>query len=465
MNSGEAVELDRTRRVTGYLGASSDSHFGEVLVGLAQLSPFDYEREREKEAKSAGVRVSFLDAEVAKKRLEFELENSSNLKSIPAWPDDVNGDDLLKEIVSIISSYIILPKGAREALALWILGTFCYDNFRIWPKLLITSPEKRCGKTTLMEMLVELCCKGFSTSNISTAAMYRAIDLWKPTLIIDEADTFIHGNSEMRGIINSGHTKATASVLRVSPGGNGLTQISTWSPMVIGMINRPPDTILDRSIVIQLQRKRVDEKTAKLPINFDSNSHPLYQKMLRWSSDHHTQLKNHQLQALPKSQNDRALDNWTPLLSIAEIIGGDWPQKASMTFSLLTLTDDEESIGQLLLSDIKEIFDNQEGKTIFSVDLVRMLSCLEERPWAEWTKNKAITTIALARLLKPFGIKPKQIRVEKINRNGYCYDAFKDAFDRYIVVPDIQISTTLQTSDTNDLSESSKTYCIPYADE
>jgi len=440
---GHSDAIEQSRGRVG--GSDLEITFEDKLITLAGLSLFEYGRNREREAKVTGVRVTFLDAEVEKVR----LEHSKDINNIPIWPEEVNGDNLLSEITDIINLYIVLPKETRDALALWILGTFCYDNFRIWPKLLITSPEKRCGKTTLLEILAAFCCNGFSTSNISTAAMYRVIDLWRPTLIIDEADTFIHGNSELRGVINSGHTKATASVVRTSPSGSGLVKISTWAPMVISMINKPPDTILDRSLVIQLKRKLIDEKVEKLPYDFNGNSRPLYQRMLRWSADNNSQLEGC-VPCLPKSKNDRALDNWTPLLSIAEIIGADWPKRANAAFSLLTVVDDDESIGQLLLSDIKGIFDDQEGKAIFSVDLARMLSCLEERPWSEWQKNKAITTIALARLLKPFGIKPKQIRVEKINRNGYYYDAFKDAFDRYIVAPDVLASTTLQARDTND---------------
>lgn len=58
------------------------------------------------------------------------------------------------------------------------------------------------------------------TEGIETALAVRlAIGLpvwamWKPTMLIDEADTFLCDNDELRGVLNTGHTRATAYVIR-----------------------------------------------------------------------------------------------------------------------------------------------------------------------------------------------------------------------------------------------------------
>ena len=79
----------------------------------------------------------------------------------------------------------------------------------------------------------------------------------QPTLLIDEADSFLKDNEEMRGILNSGHTKTAAYVIRnVEVGGEHKpTRFSTWAPKAIATIRALADTLEDRSIVVTLQRK------------------------------------------------------------------------------------------------------------------------------------------------------------------------------------------------------------------
>src|SRR5664279_5421175 len=98
------------------------------------------------------------------------------------------------------------------AIALWIVFTYCIDGAQTSPILAITSPEKRCGKTTLLDLLMQLVRWALSSSNITTAALFRSIDKWQPTLIIDEADTFLRDSEDRRGVLNSGHTRPTAFV-------------------------------------------------------------------------------------------------------------------------------------------------------------------------------------------------------------------------------------------------------------
>src|SRR5690606_12160382 len=101
-----------------------------------------------------------------------------------------------------------------EALALWSIFSYGFNASNIAPKLLIHSPEKRCGKTTLLDVLSELVWKPILASNITPAVIFRVIESVGGTIMIDEADTFIRNNSELAGIINSGHRKKHATVWR-----------------------------------------------------------------------------------------------------------------------------------------------------------------------------------------------------------------------------------------------------------
>jgi hypothetical protein len=107
-----------------------------------------------------------------------------------------------------------LPKWAPETLALWVLHTYAFELRDVTAYLGIESPEKRCGKTTLLGVLNELVNRPIAAANISSPAFFRVIEEARPTLLIDEADTFLAGNDELRGILNSGYTRNTAYVVR-----------------------------------------------------------------------------------------------------------------------------------------------------------------------------------------------------------------------------------------------------------
>ena len=176
------------------------------------------------------------------------------------WPARVVGDGLLDTLVAAVRRYVVLPTvHAARAIALWVVLTYCEDAVNVLPLLLVTSPTKRCGKTRLVELVGALACRALPISNITAAALYRAIDRFHPTLLLDEGDTFINDNPELRGVINAGHTRRTACVIRCVGDDSEPAIFSTWCPKLLAMIGTPADTVIDRSIVITLERKTAGE--------------------------------------------------------------------------------------------------------------------------------------------------------------------------------------------------------------
>lgn len=414
----------------------ADPH-AAAISRLAGLSALEYDRVRESEAKSLGVRVSTLDRVVTQAHFGTDKEPPAALvEDLEPWPVPVEGALWLDHIHALLIRHAVLPEGAASALSLWVLGSYAYDAFRIWPKLCITSPEKRCGKTTLMEVLGGLCQRALVASGISPAAVFRVIEAWRPTLLIDEADTFLSGNEELRGVINSGHTKSGAFVIRTVGDDHEPRRFSTWAPMAIAMIRLPPGTILDRSLVIRLRRKLPGERVAKLSLGFAEEQQPLRRQALRWALDHLEALRRCN-PILPNSGNDRALDNWSPLFALAEAAGGNWPQRAIEAFHHLNPTEEEDdAVGPMILADIRQVFEARGVQRLHAQDLIEGLLELEERPWAEWRHGKPLTATGLARLLRPYRIASRQLRIGHINRNGYEWEDFRDAFARYLL-PDL----------------------------
>src|ERR1700722_20383415 len=150
------------------------------------------------------------------KPIKIMKHESFVFDAAPPYPAGVSVAELLSEIEAVITRHVVLSEAAAAALAVWVLHTYTFELRDAVAYVAIESPEKRCGKTTLISVLAAMAHKPLIASNITVGALFRVIDACRPTLFIDEADTFLAGNGAMRGIINSGNTWRTAYVLRLA---------------------------------------------------------------------------------------------------------------------------------------------------------------------------------------------------------------------------------------------------------
>jgi hypothetical protein len=176
-----------------------------LLVELARLSRFEYDRRRKQEAKKLGIKLDTLDREVA----ELRAQSAADKDFLPhwtvePWPEQVNGAALLDALHRHLTRYVVLPVHADAALSLWVLNTWVFESFDIAPYLSITSPTRRCGKTVLMTLLYWLCCRGKKSDNMSKPAIYRSVDAERPTLVLDEVGWVVDLKDERQGILCGG---------------------------------------------------------------------------------------------------------------------------------------------------------------------------------------------------------------------------------------------------------------------
>ena len=324
----------------------------------------------------------------------------------------VDGEALLDAIVVIIKKYLVLPKGGAEALALWCLCTYGMNNYRIFPKVHIFSPTKRCGKTTTIEVMISFTHRSLATSGITPAVVFRIIEKEAPTLYIDEADMLLKNTSgDMTAILHSGHTKSTAFVLRCKPKSFETERFSTWAPMVIAAIGSIQSTIMDRSITIPLQRATSQQKktVVKVPYDLVDQMLPYREKLLKWSQDNEARCKSNIITP-PDIGNDRAQDNWTPLFTVAALISDKWLDICEKAYRLLEAKKESSDPQEMLLMDIKTILQSFSDKNVTSEKLIALLTAESDSLWTEYASGKTITPRGLASLLKGFGIQPKTIR-------------------------------------------------------
>ena len=407
------------------------------------MSPLVFDRIAKEAAEGLGAQITTLRKEVEKRRPSRKEEKGEGDRAGSAlvlpdpdpWPGKVGGAELLDEIVKIMRRYLILPDSGAEAIALWSVYSYAHDLFDISPSLIISSPVKRCGKTQTIKTISEIVSRPLTTSNISTSAIFRVIEVSRPTLLMDEAENYIHGdNEDMCSVLNSGHTRATAFVVRTVGDDHEPRKFSTYTPMVIALIGKLTDTLEDRGIIVRMQRRRSDERVERFR---ESRVPPdllvLGRKAARWIADHQELLREADPQ-LPDGLDDRAQDKWFPLVAIADLAGGEWPERARDAALALSgeKVESADSAKILLLEDLRDLFEKRKTNHIFSADICVELAEMEDRPWPEHRKGKPITPRQLSILLKHFEISPKSIRIGLEAKKGYDFSDFEDAFSRYI---------------------------------
>jgi len=421
---------------------------------LAALTPLEYDKRRSGSASTLGIRVSTLDGLVEDERPKTDVhpDNDELVEGVEPWDKEVDGSELANRMAKTINRYCVLSDHSVNATTLWIIASYGIDSFRIFAKLGITSPQKRCGKTTFLETISALCNRALLSSNLTAAVLFRVIEEWQPTLIVDEMDTFIEGNEELRGIINSGHNRKLAYVMRVEGDANTRTprRFSTWTPTVLAKIGIFPDTIADRIVAILLKRKMADDVVERLPANLDDRCLTIRRQCQRWVNDNQNRLSVSAPET-PDVNNDRAEDNWLPLLAVADLLGGDWPDKARSAMIHIESNanrDDSDDLAIMLLRDIQKlVVTHRWTTTIPSTRLTEELNLLDERPWPGLRNDRGISTHIVAKMLSPFGLKSGSRRNadgKAGTLKGYRADVFSDVCSRYLSTTRLQCGTTAQ---------------------
>ena len=427
---------------------STDQAAIEAVERLAKMSKIDYDRVRDDEAKKLKIRAGTLDDEVAKRRAEYAaVSATSKIATFPKvepWPVAVNTAELLDELAQSVNRFMMLPDHADTAVATWVAFSYVFDAVNISPNLAIQSPVSGCGKSTLMEWLGEVVNRPLCASNISVSVAFRAIDQFQPTFLLDEAETFItRQNDELRGILNSGHKRSGAFVLRsVGDSAEGFTceQYSTWCPKAFALIKDLPTTLQNRSIVIPLRKMLAAESVEKLEDAEAGHFDMLRRKLARFAADQFDTVKT--LRGHPPGLHNRAADNWEVLCRIGTIAGGRWPARIEAAASALSGTNTEQpGIDTQLLIDIRDL---PLGKWkpapsgflyLSSGELAAELCRDPTLPWARIAHGKELTANSATRRLKAFKIVPSAIRFGTEPgqvAHGYRRDWFEDAWRRYI---------------------------------
>jgi hypothetical protein len=430
-NNGTPLTAGLSRRIPPGV---AEKAFIDTLV---ELDPIAFARKLKDAANLLGVPISAVKAAVKARKAELEGEAAQDeppFADDEPWTEPVDGAELLAGIGRLIRAHIACEPQTVVAATLWVVFTWFIDAAHVAPIANITAPEKRCGKTQLLTLLGKLACRPLTASNITPAALFRAVEAWRPTLLIDEADAFLKDNEELRGIINSGHTRDSAFVIRTVGDDFTPKRFSTWGCKALCGIGRLAETLADRSIVLELRRKKPDETVARLRHTPDETFETLRRKLSRFAQDNMEAFQRARPN-LPAALHDRAQDNWEPLLAVAALAGGEWAQVAQrVAVKISGASDSVASLSTELLADLREIFAQRGESKVRTTDMVSALcsSNFGDSPWATFNRGQCITPRQIAKRLTEFGIKSKPMRIGGTVERGYALTDFTDVFERYL---------------------------------
>ncbi|CAJ4470442.1 Protein of uncharacterised function (DUF3631) [Burkholderia pseudomallei] len=349
------------------------------------------------------------------------------------WPGRINANIAAMHAVILIRRYLVTDVHVAVAMVLWALAGYFVKSIRIAPLFAIMSPTTECGKTVALSLLKSLVCRPYAASNVSAAVLYRMPEP-RPTLLIDEFDTVAREKTLM-GIINSGHTRTAASVSRIEKGKP--ISFGTFFMKVVCGIGLLPETLANRSIVIQVERADMEAEPEKHRPSDNDVFAPVRACFAGQAHRHADEVRLAE-RAPVKLADHRAMDNWEPLFAVTWLLGGHWVEHATRAAKYLSQHTGSESVAGIaeLVPDIKDAFESAGTQKLPTQHLLELLAADEEKPWATFSHGKPITAIDLANMLKLLGIRSRDIRAlnaEGLSRSlkGYHRDDFTKVFRQY----------------------------------
>jgi hypothetical protein len=383
-----------------------------------------------------------------------DLEVETTVALAPTAPpgEPIDTAHLLGEVEQFVRRFVVLPAdGEYVALSLFVLHTWAFAAAHATPYLVVESPEKQSGKTRLLEVLALICHNPAKVASITAAALFQTVAQGHPTLLIDEADAIFAGNSErnedLRGVLNAGNAPGSP-VIRGGRDGQPLSY-DVFCPKVIAGIatGRLPETVRDRAVILLIDRKLKSEKVERLRRRrIEDDIEALRSTLAAWAEESVEGLADYDLPDPLDQISDRLEEAWEPLLAIADLAGDEYPAHArAAAVDLAGGADGEVGYGAQLLAGVKAALAGRE--VIPTADLLRLINAEEELPFGGWRDGRGLDSRGLARMLRPYGVRPKSVRTGPDLSKGYAADDFRETFSRY--VSDLPTQATQATQANN----------------
>lgn len=367
-----------------------------------------------------------------------------------------SGDALLRRVYDFIGRFVAYPsEHAHVAHALWIMHCHLMDRWVTTPRIAFLSPEPASGKSRALEVTAPLVPRAVLAVNTSPAFLFRRVasPAGLPTILYDEIDTVFgpkaKANEEIRGLLNAGHRKGAVAGRCVVRGKQVFTEeIPAYAAVALAGLGRLPDTILTCSVVIRMRPRAPNERVEPFRTRIhEPEGRAIGKDVALWAGNVTDNIK---WPDIPETVQDRDADIWEALLAVADLAGGDWPQRAREAARAIVeeSKDNAPSLGVRLLADLRVVFGDAD--TMPTETILERLHNIEESPWAD-LRGKPLEARGLSNLLRQYGIKPRNVYVrERTSPKGYKRADLVDAWNRYVCEPAVVTPATTASAAIND---------------
>jgi Protein of unknown function (DUF3631)/Toprim domain len=431
------------------------------LQRLAELPWEDYQTERRAAARRLKWTTKALDAAVAARRPQSDDSRGEDSftgvrASDDKWPEPVTDiASVCDTALAQLQRYVVADPGELAAALLWALHAHVVHHpvivLDISPRLLFEAIDAECGKTTGLEALSCLTPRHLRIGpRLSASALVSLADTYHVTLFVDEFDKLLrHRNSgPLADVLLASHRRAEADVPLQVPAANGkgwVTELKhVWltyaGTAIAGKIK--DEGTRSRFIVVALSRatKAEAKKLRHLRLGRCSVLDEVRQKFARWTAD----LTTLPAVEVPDEVYSRRADNWNPLLSLAAVIGGHWPEtiyRQAVRVAAEARADDDANLPRAFLRDLHRVL-HPEGKPplrgIWTKDIAARLLELDS-PSADWTcayRGGEITEYWSSRMLalwlRTTKDKARQLKRGGRNLQGVYTEQLQKAFAQFL---------------------------------
>jgi hypothetical protein len=377
---------------------------------------------------------------------------NNNALDVAALEQDAKrGEVMLQMVFDFLGRFIAFPtEHAQVATTLWAAHAHSMEKWDSTPRLALLSPEPASGKTRALEILELLVPRPVLATDVSSAFLFRRVasEDGRPTILFDEIDA-VFGNKaqekeDLRSFLNAGHRKGAVAGRCVVKGKTVETEeLPAYCAVALAGLGWLPDTILTRSVVVRMRRRRADEHVEA----YRRRIHAPQGEAIRHELEVWGQSLPDEIERWPEVEGieDRDADVWEALLVVAELVGGAWPDRARKAAVALVAASKEvePSLGIKLLMDLRTVFGDRDQMS--SKVILQELAALEESPWRD-IRGKPLDERGLAYRLRQFSIRSKTVRVGEATPKGYTKADLYDAWRRYLPSPPPQKPATNATN-------------------
>jgi hypothetical protein len=353
----------------------------------------------------------------------------------------VEGAFILDEIETFLDRFVAYPsEHAKIAHTLWIAHTHLMGSWESTPRIAFLSPEPASGKTRALEITELLVPNAVQAVNVTPSYLFRKVgdQQHMPTILFDEIDTVFgpraKENEEIRGLLNAGHRRSGVAGRAVSNGRGSVKteEISAFCPVAMGGLGELPDTILSRSVIIPMRRRAPSETVEPYRRRlYCREGWEIRDKTEKWANKISV-AASQAWPVTPQGIDDRDADIWEPMLTVADLAGGDWPKRARVAAvaRVAVSKGSTPSLGIRLLADVRQVFMDRD--LMGTANLLEELNGLEEAPWSEVQGGRPLNARGLANRLRQYGVHSTDIRIDLWTGKGYRREDLWDAWARYL---------------------------------